>query len=64
MGILINADFTMCSYLGKGAANPEEVEKATGILTTCLDYYESLLSKKNYLTEQVSHRVLGVGVRY
>lgn len=57
-GILTNADVTMCSYLGKGAANPEEVEKAMGILTTCLDYYESLLSKQDFLTGHVSHHVL------
>ncbi|PVH75148.1 glutathione S-transferase [Cadophora sp. DSE1049] len=37
-------------YLGKGAASPDEVEKATDILTTCLDYYEALLSKQDYLT--------------
>lgn len=48
----------MYSYSGKGAASPDEVEKAKDILTTCLDYYEALLSKQDNLTGHVSDQVL------
>ncbi|KAH7383404.1 thioredoxin-like protein [Cadophora sp. MPI-SDFR-AT-0126] len=37
-------------FSGKGAASPDEVEKAKDILTTCLDFYEALLGKQNNLT--------------
>ncbi|KAL3420362.1 hypothetical protein PVAG01_08861 [Phlyctema vagabunda] len=38
-----------CSFSGGGDANPDEVDKALSILTTCLDYYERVLDTRDYL---------------
>lgn len=55
-----NTSLTNCRFMGQGDPNLEEVDRATGVQNSVLDYYNNLLATSQYIGGDVSSAALEI----